>query len=636
MNIFCHKNINTLFFFLACNVIFGQNLLKNGAFENKKIKSESKIVKKLNGWKVTNGNVEFISNTIFSSTDKNLVLDLNGNQPGAISQTIKGLKKNSNYTLKFAYADQKNRNRDISGTLATAEVFVNDKKLTTLRNLSPAPNYINGIGFAFKSSSKGVAKIEFVSTTKGKMGLVIDNVNVKEGLPLEPPVNNHLVNGSFEMKVDSEDSNPHLFGEQLPGWLIMKENVDIIAIDNYGTPHGKWIIDLGGHGPGGIAQTINNLTPGANYRLSFLYSRHRYWNQEDPLTGKVFLNDNLVLNLSRNKNYKAPRWEKITYDFIVPPNGQVTLSMFSTALKVGGGILYDNIQIEKVTDIVKPKKIPVLIIDGFSNHHWQLNTKYLQKILESSGKFTVSVSTCPNKEKNNAAWEDWNPNFSNYPVVIQTCNNINKESSLQWPEEVKKSFEEYVKKGGGVYMYHGATNAFKSWDAYNEMIGLGWRKKDFGIALTIDENEKITVIPKGEGENTGHGPRRNALITRIGQHPIHIGMPKKWIAADIEVYRYGRGTEKNLEVLSYAKDEKTGLNFPIEWTVKYGEGKVYSSTYGHLWHNQKQPPSMECVAFHQSMIRALQWLSNNKAENYVPQNFPIEERFSLKKVIVQE
>ncbi|MDO5968336.1 ThuA domain-containing protein [Flavivirga aquimarina] len=281
-------------------------------------------------------------------------------------------------------------------------------------------------------------------------------------------------------------------------------------------------------------------------------------------------------------------------------------------------------------DTTKSEKISVLIIDGFSNHHWQLNTKYLQKILESTGKFKVSVSTCPNQNGNKTEWENWHPNFNAYSAVIQTCNNIFKEDSLQWPNRVKQSFEKYVDEGGGVYMYHGATNAFKGWSAYNKMIALGWRNKDFGEAVIINDKEELEIISKGEGENTGHGARIDALITRIGSHPIHTGMPKTWRGADVEVYRYGRGTVKNLEVLSYAKDAKTELNFPMEWTVKFGKGKVYCSTYGHLWKNQDWPPSMRCAAFQQSMVRALQWLSGHVVDNYVDADFPTSESTSLR------
>ncbi len=275
-------------------------------------------------------------------------------------------------------------------------------------------------------------------------------------------------------------------------------------------------------------------------------------------------------------------------------------------------------------------KIPVLIIDGFSNHNWLTNTKYLKAILESSGKFNVSVSTCPNIKETETEWKNWNPDFNEYPVIIQTCNNIFKEDSLQWPNQVKQSFEKYASGGGGVYMYHGATNAFKGWSAYNKMIALGWRNKDFGEAVIINDKEELEIIPKGEGQNTGHGARTDALITRIGNHPIHKGMPKSWKAADVEVYRYGRGTTENLEVLSYAKEPETALNFPMEWTVKFGKGRVYCSTYGHLWENQEWPPSMRCAAFQQSMVRALQWLSGNEVDSYLEADFPNSERTVLR------
>ena len=286
---------------------------------------------------------------------------------------------------------------------------------------------------------------------------------------------------------------------------------------------------------------------------------------------------------------------------------------------------YDN-------DTIRQDKIPVLIVDGFSNHQWDKNTEYLQMILESSGKFEVRVSTCPNPETNISEWENWNPDFNHYPVIIQTCNNIFKEDELQWPDLVKKSLENYINEGGGVYMYHGATNAFKNWPAYNQMIGLGWRNKDFGAAVTINKNEQIEIIPKGEGENTGHGKRRDVLITRIGNHPVHTGMPKAWMAADIEVYRYARGTVENLEVISYAKDQKTGLNFPMEWVVRFGNGKVYSATYGHLWKNQVWPPGMRCAAFQQTLVRALQWLSGNGVDRHVESDFPTNENIVLRSI----
>lgn len=626
----CYLKIFSILLFIVANGAFLNAQITNPSFEKNKVVDSSKIVQKLKGWKVTKGNVELITNHVFAAADGNQTLDLNGDRPGAIKQTVKGLKKNREYTLKFEYADQSGRERTEGNVLATASLLINEETVATLRNLSRAPNYIGGIGFGFRSSPKGTATIEFVSTTPANKGLVIDNLRIIEGPPQTPPKTNRLVNGSFEMKVDSEESNPHLFGDQLPGWLIMRENIDLIAIDRFGTPDGTWVIDLGGHGPGGIAQTISGLTPGSTYRLSMLYSRHIHWNQQDTLTADIFIDDELALSVGRDKQMKAPRWEKLTHDFTAPSDGEITLSMYSTTYELGGGVLFDDIKIQKVSEITPPSKIPVLIIDGFSNHNWPLNTQYLTEILENSGKFQVKVSTCPRQSDDKEAWESWNPDFKKYPVVIQTCNNI-RDVNLQWPDAVKQSFENYVADGGGVYIYHGANNAFKNWNAYNQIIGLGWRSKDFGIAITIDEHEKVVTVPKGEGEKTGHGKRTDVLMTRMNDHPIHKGMPKSWLAADIEVYRYARGPADRLQVLSYGQDVKTGLNFPMEWVVKFGKGKVYCSTYGHLWRNQEWPGSMRCAAFQQSMIRALQWLSENQVDNYVKEDFPTSKSTALRK-----
>jgi hypothetical protein len=41
-------------------------------------------------------------------------------------------------------------------------------------------------------------------------------------------------------------------------------------------------------------------------------------------------------------------------------------------------------------------------------------------------------------------WEQWRPNFSDYDVVIQTCNDIGGGPS--WPREVQIAFENHVRK----------------------------------------------------------------------------------------------------------------------------------------------------------------------------------------------
>src|ERR1035438_7103426 len=122
-------------------------------------------------------------------------------------------------------------------------------------------------------------------------------------------------------------------------------------------------------------------------------------------------------------------------------------------------------------------KIRVLIVDGFSNHDWRQTTALIQGVLAPSGLFDVAVSSAPETTNDAAAWAAWRPKFSDYDVVIQTCKDISK--GPPWPEPVKKDFEDFVRNGGGVYIFHSAENAFVGWKEYELMVGLSGRKASY-------------------------------------------------------------------------------------------------------------------------------------------------------------
>ena len=255
------------------------------------------------------------------------------------------------------------------------------------------------------------------------------------------------------------------------------------------------------------------------------------------------------------------------------------------------------------------KKIRVLILDGFSNHDWQQTTALIRGVLERSGLFAVAVSTAP-QTTNAEEWVSWRPKFSDYEVVIQTCNDINRK--VKWLEPVKKDFEDFVHSGGGVYIYHSAENAFVGWKEYEKMVGLCWRKADYGTAIRVNEDGTLARIPPGDGGNTSHGKRGDVFVTRLGDDAIHAGLPRQWLSPDMEVYFYARGPAENISVLAYARDSKPGqgLLWPVEWTTAYGTGRVYVSTYGHVWRGDTNPPAMRCAAVQTIIPRAVQWLAN--------------------------
>lgn len=272
--------------------------------------------------------------------------------------------------------------------------------------------------------------------------------------------------------------------------------------------------------------------------------------------------------------------------------------------------------------------IRVLIVDGCSNHDWRLTTRCIRAILEPAGLFDVAVTTTP-PTADAPGWDAWRPRFRDYDVVIQTYNDLG--GGAPWPAEVRADFEAFVRTGGGLYVWHAGNNAFPDWPAYSRIIGLGWRKKDQGVAIEVGADESLLRISSGEGLDTNHGARFDALVIRLGEHPIHEGLPRRWKAANIEVYNHARGPAEEVDVLSYANDEvRTKRNWPIEWTVRYGEGRVYTSTLGHVWKRDVQPVTVRDAAVQTLLVRALQWLAKRPVTFPVPPDFPTENATSVR------
>jgi type 1 glutamine amidotransferase len=277
-------------------------------------------------------------------------------------------------------------------------------------------------------------------------------------------------------------------------------------------------------------------------------------------------------------------------------------------------------------------RIRVLIVDGFSNHDWKLTTKLLRGILAANGRFDVDVSTTP-ATRDDPAWAQWRPKFSNYDVVIQTCNNLG--NGLEWPDVVREDFARYVRDGGGVYIFHSAQNSFRGWKEYEQITGLLWRDKNYGPSIRIDEKGDVVRIPPGEGENTGHPARIEGVIVRLGDHPIHKGLPRAWKTPTLEVYRYCRGPAENLEVISCVRDpEHPEYAWPSEWVTHYGKGRAYVSTFGHVWTGDVQPASLRCAGVQTIIPRVLEWLAGREVDASVPKDFPTDKAVSIRPDVV--
>ncbi len=282
-------------------------------------------------------------------------------------------------------------------------------------------------------------------------------------------------------------------------------------------------------------------------------------------------------------------------------------------------------------------KIRVLVIDGINNHDWEAGTRAIAGILRAAGIFDVEISTTPKTGATAAEWAAWRPEFSKYDVVVNNFNGGHTAAGVRWPEPVERALMQYVEGGGGFVIFHAANNAFLQWTEYNEMIGLGWRDKSFGPGLILDEQERVVVIPAGEGLNPGHGPRHDfQMTTRDSRHPITRGLPKLWMhpAEQLTHGQHGpsrtvRGAlEKELTILTYAWSKDSKQREPMDWVRRWGRGRIYTTMLGHTWKNEENP-NVRCVGFRTMLARGVEWAATGRVSLPLPAAMPTAERLLL-------
>jgi putative membrane-bound dehydrogenase-like protein len=328
----------------------------------------------------------------------------------------------------------------------------------------------------------------------------------------------------------------------------------------------------------------------------------------------------------------------------------VTIHQFTLFFLISGNLLANE-------------RIRVLIVDGQNNHDWQSTTDSLHATLKATNRFAVEVETAPqtktikgirspkadateylkdsyqtfrsiqksadekNKLANENAWKNWNPFKGPHHAVVLNYN------GREWTQETKESAVQFVREGGGLVLVHAANNAFRNWDAYNEMIGLGWRAANFGDCIkweVLKNRPFVTCVDCA----SGHGSRHPFQVAvRNPDHPIMKGIPATWMHGKDELYHNMRGPAKNLSILSSAysspKQGGTGEHEPITYEVKYGKGRVIITTMGHFWNGQTDWDGLHCVGFQTIFARSVEYAATEKVTLPIPPEFPGTDEVSL-------
>ena len=273
---------------------------------------------------------------------------------------------------------------------------------------------------------------------------------------------------------------------------------------------------------------------------------------------------------------------------------------------------------------VVAQKYDALIITGQNNHYWQGSSVVIEGILNNSSLFTATTVTSPAKGEDMSSFK---PDFSKYDLI---CLDYNGDS---WSDETKSKFVEFVKKGGGLVVFHASDNSFSDWEEYNQMIGVGgWggRTEKHGPILYWEDG-KIKK-DKSEGRGGAHGQQDPFVVhTRMPDHPIMKGLPDKWLHTKDELYYNLRGPAKNMQVLATASQPKdrggAGRQEPVLMAIKYGKGRVFHSTLGHTGKNHNN--TTLDAGFITTYLRGAEWVVTGKVTQKVSSEFPNTENIVI-------
>lgn len=162
-----------------------------------------------------------------------------------------------------------------------------------------------------------------------------------------------------------------------------------------------------------------------------------------------------------------------------------------------------------------------------------------------------------------------------------------------YPLPDRAGFIKWVNDGGAFIGMHSATDTFKSFEPYYDML---------------------------QGTFNGHGAQVPAALTNADKsHPATAPLPEQWDLNQEEMYLLKNHDRSKLRALLYMrqhpnKPEEAGY-FPVAWSRMAGKGRVFYTSLGHredLWSadpnlKDRKNPVETSKLYQQHILGGIKW-----------------------------
>ena len=162
-----------------------------------------------------------------------------------------------------------------------------------------------------------------------------------------------------------------------------------------------------------------------------------------------------------------------------------------------------------------------------------------------------------------------------------------------FPLPDREGFFKWINDGGAFIGMHSATDTFKNFEPYYDMI---------------------------QGPFNGHGAQvPAALVNADKSHPATATLPNTWELAQEEMYLIKNHNRSKLRALLYMRNhpnkaEEAGY-FPVAWSRMAGKGRVFYTSLGHredLWSDDpnlkdRKNPVETSKLYQQHILGGIKW-----------------------------